>query len=108
MPKGGRGGRREEEGRKAEGDTPGRRNPRTGHSNGLLREIDLEKGKGLNFRALGLRPFPRLGQKNSNKMKNGSFGVVRRAFHNPNTDFYIIFYARFREHNVFLPNPCFR
>ena len=37
----------------------------------------LEKGKGLNFRALGLRPFPGLGQKNVKKKKNGCFGVVR-------------------------------
>ena len=42
-----------------------------------FQKYSLEKGKGLNFRALGFRPFPGLGQKNIKKMKNGCFAVVR-------------------------------
>ena len=67
----------------------------------------LEKGKGLKYRALGFRPLTGLGQKNVKKIKDGCFGVVRRAFRHWIIDSYTVFYSLFHGNNGFMPNPCF-
>ena len=82
-------------------EVPGTRNP----FKKLI--LSLDKGKGLKYGALGFRPLPGLGQKNDKNMKNGCFGVVRRAFQLWIMDFHTVFYCRFHGHNHFLPNPCF-
>ena len=66
----------------------------------------LDKGKGLKYRALGLRPFPGLGQK-KDKKKNDCFGVVRRDFGIGSWIPTQFVYSLFHGNNVFLPNPCF-
>ena len=59
------------------------------------------------YRALGLRPFPGLGQKNDKNKKHGCFWVVRRAFRHWIMDSYTDFYSLFHGSNVFLSSPCF-
>ena len=44
-------------------------------------------------------------QNRNSQMENDSFGVVRRAFRDPITDFYIFCYARLHRNHVFFAKP---